>query len=154
MKPKTKKIIGYTVAALLVVIAGVAFYIYKEYNRRVSDTATLKPDFSLAATDLVKEFESNDSLAGRKYMDKVLLVNGSVKKLEKDEAGFFTVILGDSTSTSSVRCSVDSLHTEEMQSLRQWQSIQLKGVCTGFNRDELLGSDVILVRSVLAGNKK
>ena len=66
---KRKIIIRYSLLLLLVIIAAVAIYIYKEYNRTHKDTARLKADYSLAATDLIKEFETNEQASNKKYWD-------------------------------------------------------------------------------------
>ena len=150
---KRKKIIRYIVLPLLVVIAAVAFYIYKEYNRSHKDTAKLKPDYSVAAADLVKEFETNEQASNKKYWDKVIKVEGMVKDLTKDDRGFYSIVLGDTLVMSSVRCSIDSLHSNEAALVKKGSVIAVKGICSGFNADELLGSDVILVRSVVDSNK-
>lgn len=149
MKPKRKKILLYIVLPLLVILAAVGIYFYKEYNRVHKDTAKLKPDFTLKASDLVKEFEVDEQASNKKYWDKVILVDGVVKQVEKDERGFYSVALGDTTSMSSVRCSIDSLHSNEAAAVQQGSRIAIKGICTGFNADEMLGSDVILTRSVV-----
>jgi tRNA_anti-like len=150
---KRKKIIRYIVLPLLVVIAVVAFYIYKEYNRAHKDTAKLKPDYSIAAADLVKEFETNEQISNTKYWDKVIKVEGMVKDLTKDDRGFYSIVLGDTSVMSSVRCSIDSLHSNEAALVKKGTVIAVKGICSGFNADELLGSDVILVRSVVDSKK-
>lgn len=146
---KRKKIIRYTLLAILLIAAAAAIYIYKEYNRRHKDTARLKADYSLSATGLIKEFETNEAASNKKYLDKVVRVEGMVKALERDEKGFYSVILGDTSSMSSVRCSIDSVHGPEAAGVKKGNTLAIKGICTGFNADELLGSDVILVRSVL-----
>lgn len=150
---KRRKIIRYIVIPLLLVLGGVALYIYKEYNRTHKDTAKLKPDFTVTATGLLKEFETSEQSSNKKYWDKVLRVEGMVKELTRDDKGFYSVVLGDTTSMSSVRCSIDSLHGPEAAGLQKGNLVAVKGICTGFNADELLGSDVILVRSVV-DNKK
>jgi tRNA_anti-like len=144
-----KKIILYSVMFLFLIAAVVAWYVYKEYNRKPEDTALLNPDYSLQARLLIKEFETNDSTAGKKYLDKIIQVDGLVKDIIKDEAGFNSIILGDTASMSSVRCSMDSLHNKEVNRLQKGSHAVIKGICAGFNADELLGSDVILVRCVL-----
>ncbi|MBK6936411.1 MAG: hypothetical protein IPH18_05660 [Chitinophagaceae bacterium] len=149
MKPKRKKILLYVVLPLFVVMAAGGFYFYKEYNRVHKDTAKLKPDYILKAADLVREFEANEQASYKKYQDKVILINGVIKQLEKDDKGFYSVVLGDTSSMSSVRCSIDSLHNKEAAEVQQGSTIAVKGICTGFNADELLGSDVILTRSVV-----
>ncbi|MBL7745091.1 MAG: hypothetical protein JNN00_16575 [Chitinophagaceae bacterium] len=150
---KKRKRILLILGVLLVAAAGIGGYIYKEYNRTHEDTADIKPDYSVAATDLITEFESNEAGSNKKYWDKVLEASGTVKDIAKDERGFYSVILGDTTSMSSVRCSMDSLHNKEASSLQKGNTVTMKGICTGFNADELLGSDVILVRCLVVSKK-
>lgn len=150
---KRKKIIRYVVLPLLLVAGGVALYIYKEYNRTHKDTTKLKADYAVTATGLIKEFETSEQSSNTKYWDKVLRVEGMIKDLARDEKGFYSIILGDTASMSSVRCSVDSNHSEEAAALREGNQVIVKGICTGFNADEMLGSDVILVRSVVETKK-
>lgn len=146
---KRKKIIRYILLPLLVIIAAAAFYIYKEYNRTHKDTARLKPDFSLAATAIIREFETDEQSSNKKYWDKIIRIDGIVKEVARDERGFYSVILGDTSAMSSVRCSMDSAHNNEALVLQKGSEVAVKGICTGFNADELLGSDVILVRCVI-----
>jgi hypothetical protein len=146
---KRRNILRYIVLPVLVIGAAAAIYIYKEYNRKHKDTAKLKPAYTVTATGLVSEFESNEQASNKKYLDKVIRVDGMVKKLEQDDRGFYTIILGDTAAMSSVRCSIDSVHTREAAGIKQGMVIAVKGICTGFNADEMLGSDVILVRSVV-----
>jgi len=150
---KRKKIIRYIVLPLLVIGAVAAIYIYKEYNRKHKDTARVKADYSLTTTELLNEFAANEKASGEKYMDKVLRVEGAVKDIIKDEKGFYTIALGDTASMSSVRCSIDSTHTNEVISLKKGAILAVKGICTGYTADELLGADVVLVRSVVDSKK-
>lgn len=146
---KRKKIIRYVLLPLIIVMAVAAIYIYMEYNRTHKDTARLKADYKVSATSFLQEFENNEKASNEKYWDKVVKVEGVVKDLSRDDKGFLSVVLGDTSSMSSVRCSVDSLHTREAALLKKGDKVTVKGICTGFNADELLGSDVILVRSVI-----
>lgn len=146
---KRKNILRYIVLPLVLIIAAVAIYIYKEYNRTHRDTAKLKPDYTIGATDLLKEFEENQKASETRYWDKVIRVEGMVKEIVKDDKGFYTVVLGDTASMSSIRCSIDSVHKNEAVSVTRGSAIAIKGICSGYNPDEMLGSDVILVRSVV-----
>lgn len=139
---------------LLIIIVAALLYLYKEYNRTNKDTAGLTPDYTVPASSIIKEFETDESLAGRKYTDKIILVHGFIKDLLKDDRGFYSVMLGDTTSMSSVKCSMDSIYNHMALTLQKGTYATVKGVCAGFNADELLGSDVILVRCVIDKNKK
>jgi tRNA_anti-like len=145
---KRKRKIVYVLLTAILVLSVLALYIYKEYNRTHEDTAAIKPDYSLSAVSLLKEFELDEPAANKKYWDKVILVDGLVKDRVEDDRGLYSVILGDTASMSSVRCSMDSIHNSEAAPVKKGDRLALKGICTGFNADEMLGSDVILVRCV------
>jgi hypothetical protein len=52
---------------------------------------------------------------------------------------------------SAVRCAMDTLFTNELMTLKKDQTITIKGMFTGFQKDDtgLLGSDIILNRCVI-----
>lgn len=146
---KRKKIILWSLGILLLAGSAGGYYAWKEYNRQHRDTADLKADYSASALSLLEEFGKNEQASNTRYLGKVLKVQGQVKELLKDEKGFFSVVLGDSTAMSSVRCSMDSLHNQEAASLLKGAKVTVQGICTGYNADELLGSDLLLTRSVI-----
>lgn len=138
---------------LLAAVAA-AWYGYKEYTRTNKDLASAKADFVLMATDLIKEYESNDAASADKYNGKILEVNGQVKSVEKDDKGYYTVVIGDNTNMSSVRCAIDSTHEDKATGLISQSSVTVRGACTGYNKDEMgLGSDIILNRCVIINKK-
>ncbi len=143
---KKKKIILLIVA--LAILSG-GWYAYSEYNRKVKDLSKVKADMRLGTNDLVSQFENDENLANVNYLDKVIAVSGTLKAIEKDETNNYSLVLGDKESMSSVRCSMDEEHQLKIKGLLTGSKITVKGACTGFNSDELLGSDVILNRCVI-----
>ena len=146
---KRKTFLRYVLLPGILLLAAAALYIYKEYNRVHKDTAILRPDYSVAAPELINEFVQDERTANEKYWDKVVIVEGIVKSITQDEVGIYSITLGDTASVSSIRCTLDSLHNREAEFIEAGKRATLKGICAGFNADELLGSDVILVRSVV-----
>ena len=142
-----------TKKTLLLSFFGIALaagiYGYKEYNRKPKNLAYVKANVEMTTSTLIGSFEANEQEANEKYLDKIIAVKGRVKAVEKNDNGFYTVILGDENNMSSVRCSMDSLQNENVASIVAGSHVTMKGACTGFNADELLGSDVILNRCVL-----
>lgn len=133
---------------LLIAVAG-AWYAYKEYNRKPASMENTKADFATNTATLIAAFEENEAKANLQYLDKVVEVEGAIRSVNPDEAGLYTVTLGDDGSLSSVRCSVDSVFSERASELQPGGSITVRGVCTGFMADPLLGSDVTLVRCAI-----
>ena len=148
MNIKKKILIGVAVLA----VAG-GLYGYKEYNRKNKDLANVRADIKIHDNDLILAFEKNEADANRNLLDKVIQVDGAVKEVIKDENGYFTVVLGKDAEKSSVRCSMDTVHQQDAEKVVQGKTISIKGICTGFNADELVGSDVILNRCVINTNK-
>jgi len=138
---------------IAVAIIGGAWFGYNEYNRKVKDLADVKAQITMQTNDLINAFEKDEKTANAQYLDKIIAVKGSVKTIEKDDRGNYSIVLGDNSSMSSVRCSMDSVHAREVISINEGTEVVVKGACTGFNADELLGSDVILNRCVLESSK-
>lgn len=147
---KKRKKIALTVSILIAVIAAGAIYAYKEYNRKNKDLSEAAADYTVIATEIINEFSQEEKKASVKYNGKVLSVTGTIKLIDKDEKGYYTVAIGDTASLNAVRCSIDSIHTMEATALKQGISVSVKGICTGYNADEMgLGSDIILNRSLI-----
>jgi hypothetical protein len=143
---------GKTAWALLLIIlaCGAGIYAYKEYNRGNRDLGKTRPDVQIRAMDLIREYEASDSIANKKYLGRILEVEGNVKGIERDADGFYTVILGDTAQSSAVRCSMDTVYREDAARLRAGSSAIIRGACTGFKKNDFgipgLGSDVELNR--------
>lgn len=142
-----KRIILLLVIVLLIAIGG--WYAYRVLNRDVQPLTEVAADAELAAPELIAAFEQDSATANRQYLGKVLAVTGTVKAVEKDGRSA-TVILGQESSLSSVRCSMDSIHVAKALALQDGVTVSIKGNCTGYNPDEMgLGADVVLNRCVL-----
>jgi hypothetical protein len=139
------------ISILLLIVAGIV-YTYKEFNRTNVNIAGESSAYTVNARALIKEFNENDSSANRKYVGKVISVKGLVKDINKDERGYYTISLGDTTSMSSIRCSIDSIYTKTAIAVKRGMNIHVKGSCTGFNKDELLGLDIIFNRCLVVNN--
>lgn len=142
-----KKIFLLILALALIVIAWVG---YRAYTRTNPDLSRVRADISIPADSLLNAYGRNDSAANRVFLGQTIEVSGFLKKITKDEAGDYSLTLGDSSSMDAVRCSIDSNHRSDAALLREHTSITVRGSCTGYNKDELgLGSEVILNRCVI-----
>jgi hypothetical protein len=141
-----------TILIILVIafMAG-AFIGGHEYFKPNPDMTQMKSEFTRDAASFLKEFTSNDSAASARYLGKIIEVSGNIKALEKNQEGYYTLVLGEDGEPSSVRCAGDKQHADSMVRLKVGDMIKIKGVFTGFNKDDtgLLGSDVQLSRCVL-----
>jgi hypothetical protein len=139
------------IGGIVVVIMVTAIYAWYQYNRTVEGLSAVRADYSINASALINEFVNNEDSANRKYLNKILSVKGVIKSIETGQ-GAGTIVLGDTTDMSGVRCVLDSSAHSITASLQQGAVISIKGAITGYNKDEtgLLGSDVQLNRCVIA----
>jgi ATP-dependent protease HslVU (ClpYQ) peptidase subunit len=138
---------------LLMAVAAV-FIAFTLFDKNVKHLSSSKADLITTATDLIKKFETDEVAANKEYLggklDFIITVSGTVKEIIKDETGTCTVVLGDSTTRSSVRCTMDSLQNTQASSLKTGSDVSIKGAITGFMKDDLgIGSDVVLNRCVI-----
>src|ERR1700741_97774 len=118
---KKKKII--VLAVLVLILISIAAFIgYNLFNKDTKHLDGSKADLKITATDLIKKFETDEAAANKEFLgqklDFIITVSGPVKEIIKDETGGYTVVLGDSTTRSSVRCSIDPMQTQQASSLK------------------------------------
>jgi len=131
-----------------VIIAGA--YAYREFNRKAADLENATPVVSTTSPKILEDFSKDIQTSNQRYLGKVVQLNGIVREIQTDKKGFVTIVLGDESSPSSVRCSIDSLHNNEVASLSASKEVSIKGICTGYSADELgIGADLLLNRCIV-----
>ncbi len=136
--------------ALIVIAAGAYFYV----NRKTHSLNSSKADFEINSIKFLEEYSADQALSDKKYLGKIIQVDGNLKNIERDDKGFLTFVLGDTTSMSSVRCSIDTTTVINDSAYPIGTALSIKGECTGFNADEMgLGADIVLNRAVIINNK-
>ncbi|MBM3923134.1 MAG: hypothetical protein FJ340_08055 [Sphingomonadales bacterium] len=141
--------------ALVLGLLAAGLYAYREYNRAPIDTATSSPDFSVKGTELIAAFEQDEPGATARYVNKLIRIEDSLLEIKVDYAAStgevegYTFVVGAASATTTIRCSMDSLFSISNHPLAQGDKVVLQGICSGYNKDELLGSDIVLVRCAL-----
>ena len=128
-------------------------YMYREYNRGNKVLSEVEPAIKISAHDISSSFAQSDSLSNSKFLGKVIEIEGVVKNIEMPDSNISVIIISGNNEMSSVRCTMDSsLHSKAI-SIDIGTAATLKGICTGYNADELLGSDVLMNRCVIVNRK-
>ncbi len=121
-------------AALAVVVAtGVYFYINKPH-RSVRDEEAVR----ISADSLFQAFASNEADANSKYLNKVILVAGTVASVETNTEGNTVIVLETGDLMFGVNCTLT-----EPASPAVGQKVVLRGICTGYL------ADVIITQAIL-----
>jgi hypothetical protein len=137
MKPKT-----IALACILLALGALGILSWIQLNKRHPSTEYLKPDYSVTAPALLREYNEQEALANKKYNDKVIEVDGEVLRVEATDSTK-KVTMGEWHSLSGVICEFSSDQKSRINKIEPGHHIRVKGVCTG------MLMDVILVRCVL-----
>jgi hypothetical protein len=119
----------------------------KIFDKTFEETASIKADYTLAADSLLKEFITNDTVAKKKYLEKVLVVNGNIGAVEIAADSTSTVKFADSTG-SYVIFPLEKNQFDKVKGFKQGDAISLKGVCSGSIFSEILGTTSISFKRV------
>ena len=141
-----------TIAVAFIVIAAAAYFYV---NRKTQSLTDRRADYKISAIKFLEEYSADQVLSDKKYLGKIIQVDGNLKEVDVNDSGFLTFVLGEVGTMSSVRCSVDTSLILDQSTYKIGSAVSLKGECTGFNADELgLGADIVLNRSIIIQNKK
>lgn len=121
---------------LLIVFAG-AIIAYKMYNKPHVNVAETSSDITISTKALLEAFSSNETTANAKYLEKIIEVSGVVSEI-KNEKGKGIVTLTNADSFGSVLCHLSLEATQKTNTIKEGQTITVKGICTGYLMDVIL----------------
>ncbi len=133
------------IAGFLIIFT-IAMYGLREYYRTNLPMAKMDISERITFTELLNAFAENDSMANARFLGKVLLVEGPLKTIDLPNK---LISIGEGSSMSSIQCALESSSVPDAKKLKKGDIISIKGNCTGYNSDELLGTDVILNRAIV-----
>ena len=119
--------------------AGMVWYIF---NEKFSDTSKTKADLTVNALDLIHEFEKNDSLANKKYAEKMVVVNGTISEVERADTTVNIKMIAPG-SGSYIIFAFQQQHHEEAKTLNKGDSVSIKGSCSGGVFSQILETEFI-----------
>ncbi len=138
MKTYTKVLLLFvTFIALAAILA--ALYMF---NLKHTDMAKAKPDYVISATDLQKAFDDDETVASKKYINKILEVNGIILSSKRSENNAVNITLATGNDFSSVICTFPAVKDTINMSLGN--EITLRGECSGFLMDVLLNNCAVI----------
>ena len=102
----------------------IAFFgtVFFTYNKPHKDFSGAQADITLEAAKLYEHYQNNLSDANLKFLDKVLMVNGTVTELNSN-----LVIIG-----GNIVCSLDSSYVLDT-GIKLDDKISVKGRCIGYD---------------------
>lgn len=125
-------------------------YAVKEYNRLPASMAESREDRVVNAGELIQAYEADAAKADSLFLGKTLLVKGMVAGIEAAGKNEITLILRSGESGTAIRCSLDSGLAGKAIPVKEKDSVELRGICTGYIAGDLgLGADIILNKTFI-----
>jgi len=135
-----KKIIQYILAVIIVVAIGGYYYVFiyaKNHHRNVQTETAI----TILADSLSSQFQADEKKANSLYLNKAIIVKGTVLSVEKNQQGQVMIMLGNAGSFSNVSVTLAANTTAPI--ITVGQTITIKGVCTGALSDVVITDGVI-----------
>lgn len=126
---RKKILIGSMAGGVIAAIILLSMY-FKPHRNMVRSSAA----YSMTSNELLAEFESDESVANEKLVDKVVEVSGPVADINTDD-GKITIIIGTDNPLSGIICEMDDLSSHNISNFAEGQSVTLKCLCTGYLMD-------------------
>jgi hypothetical protein len=121
---------------LLLALAG-AGYGWYSYQKAPPDIRKQKAGIEITAVDLLKAFQQDEMASNAKYVDKVLIVAGTVTGIQTDSSGQATVSLLTNDPLAAVTCSFYQ-DDEGVKKINAGSIARIKGICTGILTDVVI----------------
>ena len=139
---KVKKFVVFSfVALLLSILVGTSAY-YFIFYRPSHYTRDLTEEKAIIVTskEIVKDFQTNEAEANKKYLNNVVEVTGEVIECKKDQEGHPTVTLKSDDAFSNV---LVTLKGDKQLEAKGGSTITIKGLVTGNLSDVIINEAIV-----------
>lgn len=107
------------------------------YHLGHADLSSAKPDYTVTAVQLQKEFEIDEAAASSKYINKIVEVTGTISSIETS-GNVVTINIKTDNDVSSVICTLSG--SVPVAELKTGDEVTVRGECSGFLMDVLLNN--------------
>lgn len=114
----------------------------KFMSETYNDTDKAKADYTVTATGLINEFMANDSLANKKYREKIVTVSGAATEIEMQGDSTANIKFTDSTGSYIIFPMEKDVY-DKTSKLKPGNTVSLKGSCSGSVYSDILGTTSI-----------
>jgi len=128
------------IIVIIIFILGGSAVAYRMWNKPHRNVANEK-GIQLSAAQLVKEYQSNEAEANKKYLDKAIQVTGNISEVKSNQDGKTTVMLSSEDPFTGVFCTLK----EPAENIAPGTPLTIKGICSGMLSDVRL-SDAVVVK--------
>ncbi len=125
-----------------VIVAGLLityFYIWQN-NSGIAGSSV---DYQIDAASLFDEFSKDEKAASRKFLDKIILVKGTVSQYIEADDRELVIILETKDDLYGINCKIDPRNEIQTKYL-SGDTLLIKGRLLGFMDDVIIGNCIII----------
>ena len=141
MSDNRKKLKSIILSVILVALAFAVGILYVS-TKKFTDITKEKVDYTINAFDLINEFTNNDSLANKKYAEKIITVTGLVTEVESADTTV-NIKMADTTSGSYAIFAFQQQNLTEARAIKEGDKVSIKGSCSGGAYSQILETEFI-----------
>lgn len=120
------------------VLAGLGLYYYDKPHANAGGKAT---DITISAVDLYAQYQQDEAVANKKFLDKIIEVSGTISSVERS-ANTISIQLDGGSTAAGINCGL-ALHNNDIRLPEKGASVKIKGRCAGMLMDVNLVDCVI-----------
>ena len=122
------------IPAIIGIVLLASLYGYYKYNRPHQGVESNKAAYQISASQLYKDFASDEESANKKYLDKVISVKGHVISIQ--HSGYQNIIqLNGEGNSGGISCLFSNTNQNVESDIKENDEITVKGKCSGFLMD-------------------
>jgi hypothetical protein len=134
----------YLLVSTIIIACMIGLYGYREFNRKVVNLSTVKPQETTSAANLIAAYDVDEAQANKQYLGKTILVTGNIAEINNQQDTLINILLGNAENIHKVSCIMDIKELENIKKYVVGKPVAIKGICTGFLADVELNRCVIV----------
>lgn len=127
-------------------------YVLYLWNMPHLDVQAQKADYSISANQLVNEYLTNEKIANAKYLgengeSKIIIINGTISKIDTDMNNQKVILLKEDTAKAGVNCTFMASTNNNISALKVGDKTKIKGIIrsgASYDADMELYENVVL----------
>jgi hypothetical protein len=126
--------------ALLFIIGATALWFI--FTQKFEDTTKQEAAYTVNAMDFIKEFQTSDSLANKKYAEKIITVRGRISETEAADSTI-NIKMIDTLTDAYIIFAFQLKDLDEAKQLKEGDSVSIKGSCSSGVYSEIQEAEFI-----------
>jgi hypothetical protein len=118
---------------ILLWVLALGFWAYYVYTKPHESTKNLNADLTINADELYKQYSVNETEADKKYLNKIIKVEGKISEIKIN--GTVQIFVLETQSAGGINCQMSSSEIIKKTGVEKGATVSIKGRCTGFLMD-------------------